>query len=103
MIIDLGTAVGGTMPDRPTGIDHIGREELASAFQQEPGFSGALNLVNRESGQVILIVLWDTEERAEWAISLRGAGFRQALSRIAHISADTPSVVSWVWEVEIEL
>lgn len=93
---------GGTPPDQPTGIDHLQRDELAAAVQQEPGFSGALSLIDRESGTVMLIVLWDTREHAERALAQREAQFHQALSRLARISID-PWPVGSVWEVEIEL
>lgn len=93
-----GTAATG----QHTGIGHLERDELATAVQQEPGFSGALNLVDGASGKVMLIVLWDTREQAELAVSLHGTEFRQALSRITHISADTLSANS-VWEVDLEL
>ncbi|MGH3902658.1 MAG: hypothetical protein ACRDTE_00395 [Pseudonocardiaceae bacterium] len=93
---------GGTAPEQYTGIDYIQGEELASALQQEPGFSGALSLLHRESGTAMLIVLWATREQAERALSQRGAEFRQALSRITYTSADTWPVSS-AWEVDIEL
>jgi len=48
-------------------------------LRQEPGFAGALSLVDRQSGNAILIVLWTTADQATgnrvpislWEVSLR--------------------------------
>lgn len=40
------------------------RRELLPALRSEPGFCGALSLVERERGAVLLVVLWETKEAA---------------------------------------
>ena len=42
---------GGTTPDRRTQMDRIVTDEMVPALQDEPGFAGALNLVDREQRQ----------------------------------------------------
>jgi hypothetical protein len=38
--------------------------ELLPALRIEPGFSGALSLVDRETENTLLLVFWETEEEA---------------------------------------
>jgi hypothetical protein len=38
--------------------------ELVRALRTERGFSGALSLVDRPTGAILLIVFWETEEEA---------------------------------------
>ncbi len=37
-----------------------------------PGFAGALNLVDRDSGDVMMIILWETGTQARRALSEYG-------------------------------
>ena len=43
---------GGTTPPRRSEMDRIVTGELVPALQDEPGFAGALNIVDRASGDV---------------------------------------------------
>lgn len=67
---------GGTTPARRTEMDRIVTDEMVPALEAEPGFSGALNLVDRESG----------------------GAFLKALANVAAISTGTRRPIS-VWEV----
>ena len=63
---------GGTTPELRTKMDSIVTEQLIPALRTEPGFAGALNLVDRDSGNAMMIVLWDTEGQARRELSANG-------------------------------
>jgi len=56
---------GGTTPELRTHMDRIVTEEMIPALRAEPGFAGALNLVNRTNGEAIMVILWATEAQAQ--------------------------------------
>ena len=58
---------GGTTPERRAEMDRIVTDEMIPALAAEPGFAGALNLVDRDSGNAMMIVLWETEAQARRA------------------------------------
>jgi hypothetical protein len=89
---------GGTTPDRREAMDRIVTDELIPALDAEPGFAGALNVVDREKGDAMMIVLWETEAQARRALAEYGAAFLKALASIAAISTGTRRPIS-VWEV----
>jgi hypothetical protein len=89
---------GGTTPDRRDVMDRIVTDELIPALEAEPGFAGALNVVDRPSGDAMMIVLWHTEAQARRALGEYGAAFLKALAGIAAISTGTRRPIS-VWEV----
>jgi hypothetical protein len=89
---------GGTTPERRTEMDLLVTDEMVPALQAEPGFAGALNLVDRDSGNAMMIVLWDTEAQACRALAQYGEAFLKALAGVAAISTGTRRPIS-VWEV----
>jgi hypothetical protein len=89
---------GGTTPERRTAMDRIVTDGMIPALEAEPGFAGALNLVDRDSGNALMIVLWETEAQARRALPEYGAAFLKALAAIAAISTGTRNPIS-VWEV----
>jgi hypothetical protein len=89
---------GGTTPERRAEMDRIVTDELVPALGAEHGFAGALNLVDRESGNAMMIVLWDTEPQARRALAEYGSAFLKALAGIAAISTGTRRPIS-VWQV----
>ena len=89
---------GGTTPDRRDAMDRIVTDEMLPALAVEPGYAGALNVVDRESGDAMMIVLWETEAQARRALPEYGSAFLKALAGIAAISTGTRSPIS-VWEV----
>ena len=89
---------GGTTPARRTDMDRIVTDEMVPALEAEPGFAGALNLVDRESGDAMMIVLWNTEAQARRALADYGGAFLKALANVAAISTGTRNPIS-VWEV----
>jgi hypothetical protein len=89
---------GGTTPDRRVQMDRLVTDEMVPALELEPGFAGALNLVDRETGNAMMIVLWDSEAQARRALGEYGGAFLKALAGIAAISTGTRRPIS-VWEV----
>jgi len=89
---------GGTTPAHRTDMDRIVTDELVPALEAEPGYAGALNLVDRDSGDALMVILWETEIQARRALSEYGSAFLKALANIAAISTGTRRPIS-VWEV----
>jgi hypothetical protein len=89
---------GGTTPTRRADMDRIVTDEMVPALQSEPGFAGALNLVDRDSGDAMMIVLWETDAQARRALPEYGSSFLKALAAVAGISTGTRRPIS-VWEV----
>jgi hypothetical protein len=89
---------GGTTPARRTDMDRIVTDEMVPALEAEPGFAGALHRVDRDSGDAMMVILWETEAQARRALSEYGGGFLKALANVATISTGTRSPIS-VWEV----
>jgi hypothetical protein len=89
---------GGTTPGRRPEMDRIVTDEMVPALAAEPGFAGALNLVDRESGDAMMIILWDSEPQARRALADYGSAFLKALANVAAISTGTRRPIS-VWEV----
>ena len=89
---------GGTTPDRRPEMDRIVTGEMVPALNAEAGFAGALNLVDRTSGNAMMIVLWETETQARRALAEYGEAFLKALASVAAISTGTRRPIS-VWEV----
>ena len=93
---------GGTTAERRSEMDAIVREELIPALHEEPGFTGALNLVNRDSGEAMMIVLWETRGQAELPIGDRGPAFLRALGSIVTISTGQRRPIS-TWDVNAQV
>ena len=89
---------GGTTPERRPEMDRIVTDDLVPALHEEPGFAGALNLVDRETGNALMLMLWETREHAELPIAQRGVAFLRALASISEISSGQRAPIS-VWEV----
>jgi hypothetical protein len=67
------TTIGEAPPQRLDDMTHEGIEHVLPALRQQDGFSGALVLVERASGKVLGLTLWEseqamstTEEAAYW-------------------------------------
>jgi hypothetical protein len=89
---------GGTTPDRREAMDRIVTDEMIPALEAEPGFAGALNVVDRDSGDAMMIVLWQTEAQARRQLAQYGSAFLKSLASVAAISTGTRRPIS-VWEV----
>jgi hypothetical protein len=89
---------GGTTPDCRPEMDRIVTDEMIPALAMEPGFAGALNLVNRDSGDALMIVLWESDNHARRPLGEYGTAFLKALASVAAISTGTRRPIS-LWEV----
>ena len=89
---------GGTTPARRTDMDRIVTDELVPALHAEPGFAGALNLVDRDSGNALMVILWETEAPARRALAEYGGAFLKALANVTAISTGTRRPIS-IWQV----
>ena len=93
---------GGTTPDHRTTMNRLVTDEMIPALESEPGFAGALNVVDRDKGDAMMIVLWETEAQARRALPEYGGAFLKALAGIAAISTGTRNPIS-VWEVNARI
>jgi hypothetical protein len=89
---------GGTTPDKRSEMDRIVTDELVPALHDEPGFAGALNLVDRETGNALMLILWEAADQANRSLSEYGQRFLKALASIAAISTGNRAPIS-IWEV----
>jgi hypothetical protein len=92
---------GGSDPAQRHELDAVVRERLIPALAQEPGFISALNLVDRGSGDAMVISLWETQDQADLPPRLRGSAFREALATIAGEGYE-PRRTS-LWEVDVRI
>ena len=89
---------GGTTLEHRAEMDRIVVEEMIPALQSEPGFSGAMNLVDRHSGNGMMIVLRESEEQARRPLNQYGSTFLEALADVATISTGNRAPIG-VWDV----
>jgi heme-degrading monooxygenase HmoA len=92
-------SIGQGKPEQiEAGIRNF-REQVGSAAKKMAGFKGSYLLVDRKSGKMLGIALWDTEENlqasAKAAAQLR-AGVMQA-------AATTKSPTVEIYEVAVQL
>ena len=92
---------GGAAPAQRAEMDAVVHEQLIPALNEEPGFSGALNLVDRDSGNAMMIMLWDEEEQARRPLPQYGRKFLEALASIAAISSGNRAPIS-IWHVNAQ-
>jgi hypothetical protein len=71
---------------------------MVPALHDEPGFAGALNLVDRDSGDALMAILWESEAQARRPLAEYGGGFLRALASVAGISTGTRNPIS-IWAV----
>jgi hypothetical protein len=73
--------------------------QLVGALRREPGFCGAISLVERERADALLVVLWETEEEAARPLEVVDAPLAQTLATVTRVSpCDYPCSTS-IWEV----
>jgi hypothetical protein len=57
-------------------MHRIVADELMPALRDEPGFAGALTLVNPHTAEGMTIVLWQSAEQAQRTLGLAGTSTR---------------------------
>lgn len=75
------------------------RQELVPLLRKQSGFSGALNLTNRERSKALLVLLWETADDASRPIAAWAAPVDPAAATMTKLLALGPSSVT-VWEVD---
>jgi antibiotic biosynthesis monooxygenase len=73
-------------------LEVLVRCELLPTLRAESGFCGAVSLVERERGAVLLVLLWETEEEATGRRAAP-AGTSSALTDVLGAHSET------IWEV----
>lgn len=87
-----------TAPERVAELSQVIRRELVVALRGQEGFSGALSLLDPETGTGLLVVLWETGEEAARPLAQCDAPLLAALAAVAEVSAGA-LLPSTVWEV----
>lgn len=85
-------------PERLADLEHAVRFELLPALREQPGFCGAMSLVDRERADTLLILLWETEEEAARSLAPGDAPLGRAFSTVAAL-VETLAATRTVWEV----
>ena len=93
---------GGTTPDKRTEMDRIVTDEMLPALEDEPGYAGALNLVDRDTGNALMVILWETADQANRPLNQYGQRFLQALASITAISTGNRAPIS-IWDVNARI
>jgi hypothetical protein len=84
-------------------MHRIVSDELIPALRDEPGFVGALNLVAPDSGDAIMIVLWQSVEQAQKTLGDNGTSFLAPLFCIADSPPPGDDESRSVWEVTVRV
>jgi hypothetical protein len=77
-------------------LEVLVRCELLPALRAESGFCGAVSLVERERGGVLLVLLWETEEDAAGRRAAPAATLGATLSALTEVLG---SYSAAIWEV----
>ena len=83
-------------------MERIVCRELIPALRAEPGFAGAMSLLDPQTGEAMTIVLWKSPEHARRPLERSGASLAMALSRLRALSWCGRERIS-VWEVSIRI
>jgi hypothetical protein len=75
-------------------LNEIVQRELLPALRTEPGFSGALSLVDHATGRAVVLVFWETEDEAARLLPPYYAGLLAALEL-----PDPETYAPPIWEV----
>jgi hypothetical protein len=89
---------GGAAPEDRETMNEIVAHEMLPALLREPGFAGALNLVDPGSGNAMMILLWENEAQARRALPDYRAPFLKALANVISMSRGQRTPIS-VWQV----
>jgi len=82
-------------------VHRIVADELIPALHNQPGFAGALSLVNACIGETIMIVLWHSAEQAQRPLGANGMDVLAPLLRVAGAPGDHRSTSFWEVTVRV--
>jgi hypothetical protein len=86
-------------PGRSEAVERVIRHELLAVLRPQPGFCGALNLTDRARSEILLVLLWETEEEAGHPLAARVASSPRASSTLTELLACGSCSVT-IWEVD---
>ena len=87
-----------TLIGKPENINQtISHFKAATAIDTEKGWKGGYALVNRQTGKILTITLWETKEDMEATVSLAN----QIRGQAANIAGSPPPTVE-VFEVALQ-
>ncbi len=86
-------------PERLEALERLVRSELVPALREQSGFCGALNLTDRQRGETLLVLLWETEDEATRTLAQSVAPSGLGPSTVTDLLAARPCSVT-VWEVD---
>jgi hypothetical protein len=89
----------GLEAERLELVERLIRHALVPALRQQSGFSGALNLTDRERAETVLVLLWETRGQASRPLASRVARIGPAFASTSELLALRPRSVA-VWEVD---
>lgn len=92
-----------TTPHERAGVPvrRIVADEVIPALQDQPGFAGALSLVNARTGETIVIVLWNSAEHAQRPRGVNGTEVLAPLSPAGTSFGDRQSTSFWEVTVRV--
>jgi heme-degrading monooxygenase HmoA len=76
----------------------IVRDSVLPTARQQPGFKGGLWLLDRSTGKIIAITLWETE--ADLKAGETSGYYQAQIAKVAHVLAT--QVVREVYEVSVQ-
>ena len=85
---------GQYQPGKVDEGEQIYRESILPAARQQPGFKGALGLVDRSSGKAISITLWQTAANAQASGASSSYGQAQ-LAKVASLLTVAPTIETY--------
>ena len=74
--------IGQLPPERIGEIARAMPDEARQALAQEPGFKGSMFLVDRQSGKVMTIGLWESESAVQASLARHQARLEAARSAL---------------------
>jgi hypothetical protein len=83
-------------------MHRIVSDELIPGLHDEPGFVGALNLVDPDTGDAMMIVVWQLAEQAQRPLGDNGTTVLARLLQVAG-SAHGDHEPTAVWEVTVRI
>ena len=90
---------GQYYPGKSDEGEQLYRQSILPETRQQPGFKGAIGLVDRSSGKAISITFWETEASAQASGASSSYGQAQ-LAKVASLFAAVPVVETY--EVAIQ-
>ena len=85
---------GQYQPGKLDEGEQIYRESILPEARQQPGFKGALGLVDRSSGKAISISFWQTEANAQ-ASGVSSSYGQAQMAKIASLLAAAPLIETY--------